>query len=379
MAQGDAAARGVAALMFIAAAGLYFAWPRITRWTADATEGDAALWLYATDVTPGDRIDGRVRVDTGLRVAIRGIRVVGAGAEQILDGGGRGWGDKITAHDYDEAKAEAAFTFEIPRDAPPGDSLDVTIELDYVAAELSGIHTFSNDDQQVEFHQTIPIHTHLASVLRRVGKALLAVLSWLAVVAGVTWATRWYARRRREPSTAWILALIPYTVAGWVWFATLLEHATRLHGWWFVAICLPFWFAALWAAARLTRFAGMTRYVAEQLMIAHDGAADAPFRGGAVAARIISLDQLETAWFGAGLVVERERGRLVLSLPGRGIAVVPMPETGTFGGGPLEVQARSRDVALAVLEAAAPLLGELRVVVDGEQFRVTGKPIPGLG
>ena len=81
----------------------------------------------------------------------------------------------------------------------------------------------------------------------------------------------------------------------------------------------------------------------------------------------------------AGLIVEREDRRFVLTLPGCGIAVVPMPEAGTFGGGPLEVRARRRDVALAVLEAAAPLLGELRVVVDGEQFRVTGKPIPGLG
>ena len=61
---------------------------------------------------------------------------------------------------------------------------------------------------------------------------------------------------------------------------------------------------------------------------------------------------------------------------GRGIAVVPMPETGTFGGGPLEVRAREREVALAVLEAVAPLLGELRVVVDGEQFRVTGRADP---
>jgi hypothetical protein len=72
MAQGDGAARGVVALLFIAAAGLYFAWPRIIRWTANETEGDAAVWIHAHDVAPGDSIDGRVRVDTGLRVAIRG-------------------------------------------------------------------------------------------------------------------------------------------------------------------------------------------------------------------------------------------------------------------------------------------------------------------
>ena len=83
-------------------------------------------------------------------------------------------------------------------------------------------------------------------MLPRGGKALLALLSWLAVVAGVTAATRWYARRRREPSTAWILGLVPYTFVGWAWFATLLEHATRLHGWWFVAICLRSGSARSW-------------------------------------------------------------------------------------------------------------------------------------
>ncbi len=379
MAQGDGAARGVAALLFIAAAGLYFAWPRIIRWTADETEGDAALWLHANDIAPGDSIDGRVRIDTGLRVAIRGIRVLGAGPPQIFGGGGPGWGDTIASHVYDEGKADVDFTLKIPPDATAGNSLDLTIEVDYVAAEMNGLDTFSNDDQQVAFHEVVPIHSSLASWLRRGGKALLALLSWLAVVAGVTGATRWYARRRREPSAAWILGLVPYTFVGWQWFATLLAHATRLHGWWFVVICLVIWFTTFVVAARLTRFAGMITYVAEQRMVAHDGALDGPFRAGAVPARIVSFDQIETAWFGAGLVVERETQRFVLTLPGHGIAVVPMPEAGTFGGGPLEVRAVRRDVALAVLEAAAPLLGELRVVVDGERFHVTGKPIPGLG
>ena len=378
MARADAGASGVVALLFVGAAALYLTWPTITRWTADETEGDAALWLYANDAAPGDDLEGRVRIDTGLRIAIRGIRVLGAGTEQVVGGQQPGWGDTITAHVTDEAKAEAEFSFTIPQDAVPGSSLDLTIELSYVAAEQSGMKSFSNAEQDEVFHQTVAVHTHLASVLRRGGKALLALLSWLAMIAGLTAATRWYAQRRREPNTAWVLGLVPYAFAGWAWFATLLEHAMRVHGWWVVAICQVIWFGAFWVVARLTRFAGMSSYVAEQVMIAHDAASDAPFRGGSIAARVTSLAPLETAWFGAGLVVRREGRRLVLTLPGRGDAVVPVPETETFGGAPFEVRAKERDVALAVLEAAAPLLGELRVVVDGEQFHVTGKPIPGL-
>lgn len=378
MARADSGASGMVALLFVAAAALYIGWPTITRWTADETEGDAALWLYANDAAPGDELAGRVRIDAGLRVAISGIRVLGAGDEQAQPGQEPGWGDTITAHETDEGKAEAGFSFTIPHDAVAGSSLRLSIELSYVAAERSGDKSFSNAEQDVVFHPVVPIRTHLASVLRRAGKALLAVLSWLALLASLTAATRWYARRRREASTAWVLGLVPYAFVGWAWFATLLEHATRVHGWWFVAICLAIWFGALLVAAQLTRFAGMTSYVAEQVMMSHDVASDAPFRGGGVAARVTPLVQLEAAWFGAGLIVRREGRRLVLTLPRRGIAVVPMHETKTFGGGPLEVLAKDRDVALAVLEAAAPLLGELRVVVDGEQFHVTGKPVEGL-
>ncbi len=137
---------------------------------------------------------------------------------------------------------------------------------------------------------------------------------------------------------------------------------------------MAIWLAAFAVAARITRYAGLVAYTAEPVLIpTEDGT---PFRGAGVAVPVKPLADLETAWFGAGLVVRRERGELVITMARKGVAIVPLPASESFGAEPFEVRAKDRVVALAVLEAVSPLLGELRVHTEGEEFRVLRKPTP---
>lgn len=347
-----ATGRLVGTLVFVALIVLYVAVPSLViELTATDVRGDVALWLYDSDAAPGDHLSATVRTDTLERSSIAYVEVYGPGRERVR----RFRGDDDDVLD---------FTIDVPQDA--GNEIAVAIEVEYVHA--GGL--WFNES----FSASIPVYGRTESLLRRSGKAALALVSWLALIALDVLRRRWYARRHRRPGRGWLLGLVPVTAVGWLWFAELLEHATRLHGWWFVMAAVAVWLLGLTLAERRTRLSGTRAYLVEQVMV--DAAPHEPFRGADVRVPVHPVSDLELAWFGAGFSVERVGDALRISKPGSGVVMIPLPASASLGGEPFEIHASDKQVAVDVLEPAAKLLGELRVHADGEQLRV-GQRIAG--
>jgi hypothetical protein len=203
-------------LIIVALAALYVAWPTLRHMTADRTGEDGMVWLYATDVAPGDVIEGRVRVEGGLRLAITRVVVRGAGADQSTAGRSPTWDDtlRIRLGGPTDAVDELAFAATIPADAAPGRTLDLEIAVEFVRAERGSTDGarvtafgFHNQAHQVSFRARVPVYRAATSVLRRVGKAALATLAWLAVIGLVVAVRRWHARRNRAVGGGWALLM----------------------------------------------------------------------------------------------------------------------------------------------------------------------------
>jgi len=359
----DTAASLLLGVVVIAAVAMYFAWSDIVRMTADAHDEHTTLWLETTDVAAGETIEGRVHVQAGMRIAIRGVIVSGAGDEQVLPGHVPHWGDQITAgrfYDRELARDELAFAVRIPGDARPGEVLHLELAIEYVTAEREYVHHgFSNREHVSTFRIDVPIHSAAMSAARRAGKAALAIAAWLAVVMTCVAGSRWYGRRRRTPGAAWLWLLIPYTLAGWFGFAWLVGDATRLHGLGFRIGALIVWFLAFAAWSRVTAGDTVRRYLVRQARIPVPGG-DA-YRSGGAQVPTRSLEEMVAAFEAAGLYVERKRTELLVTRFGTGTALVRLPAAGSFGGGePFELRSEHEAVVTAIVAAASEALGELR-------------------
>ncbi len=338
----------------------WYRWSSLERLTADATTDRGALWLPASDVAPGDVLDGHVELRAGLKVAIAGVVVNGAGAEQLIGGRQPGWGDRIETRWLapEEGRDQFDFQVRVPAEARPGEVLRLEISVEYVAAEHHGYDQFTDRWHAERFRLDVPIHSKTASVLRRVGKAGLALATWVAVVAFLVGCSRWYRRRGRAPSAAWLVLLAPHALLGWAWFSTLLEHATRLHGGWMVALYLLVWYLALAAGLWLVARHAVARYAVVQTRLP-TVAGDA-YRGGAPVPSV-ELAAMVEAWRAAGFVVEPQGDALDVAHFQGGRARVRVPASQRFGAGaPFEIHTADRATALALISAAAALLGELR-------------------
>ena len=350
---------GHAALAGICVVGLslFFYWGSLVRWTADQHDDEAMLWIYATDVAPGDTIEGRVEIESGLKLAIQRVVVSGAGEDQVVAGHPPAWGDRIeTRLGAGKASDELTFEVKVPRDTAPG-VLRLELAIEYVTAEGMVIQ-FTNEEHVKTFFVEVKVHGRAMSVARRAGKTALAIGSWLLVVVGTVLVSRWYARQRRSPGLAWLLVLAPVAVVGGWWFATLLGHALRLHGWWFVVPGVVVWLLAFAVAARVARSDAMRRFVVRQTVIPTD--ADGAYRSSGAPVPSRTVDELDAAWQGAGLAVVRRRGELEVCKIGVGTAFVPLPASGMFGGGE-ELVIRSEGDAIVgeMVTAAEQVLGPL--------------------
>lgn len=320
--------------------------PAIVTLTATEVRGDIALWLYGNDLKPGDRFRARVWTDDGLsREEVQGVRVQTSGSSY-------------------------------PARYTPGErdnDLDFDIDVPFAASgELEVVIDVASSSGGESFRYTLDVHSPTTSWLRRGVKFLLAFASWIILMLADTARRRWYVRRHRRPSRAWLLALVPVAAVGWFWFAELIEHATRLYGWLPATPALGVWLLALRISARTprSRYAGMKSYVVEQVMMESPGG-DA-FRGARTAVPMQSFAELELAWIAAGFEVDRVGNDVRLLLAKRGTAMISMPPSGILGGGePFGLQASDDDIATLALHAVTPLLGELRAHADGTQLTVS--------
>jgi hypothetical protein len=359
-------------VIFIAAAIAFLAWGSIIRITADAREGDVALWIYDTDVVRGGQIEARVRIDGGLRARIVGIAIEGGGKHQFVAGEGQQWGKKIVSSVFDRGTAEVDFQIAVPPDTSPGTTLHLEIAIDTVIARAWFVRSFGEEERHTIFHRDVVVHSPLAGALRRLGRAAIALGSAGAVIALLVLARAWYLRRDRRPGSAWIFLLVPHGGLGYAVILPQLSAATGLHGAFFGFVCLATWYAILAIPGRLTLPFGVRRYTVSPAMIPTEAMRD-PYRSAHVSPVVQPAIALEAAWMASDLVVSRKRRALSVALPGVEPAIVPVPRSGTFGGGPFEIFSSDRHTVMKMLDAVAPLLGELRCGVQGEpgelQFR----------
>ena len=327
----------------------------LDQMTADHAQEDALLWLDATDVAAGDTISGRVRVDAGLRVVITEVVVSGAGADQSTPGREPTWGGRLT-HRLGESEGhdERAFSATIPRDVAAG-TLDLEISVRQVRA-VDHAFKFVDEAHETRFRVRITIHGAKASLLRRVGKAALALGSWLLLVRIIVAAHRWHGRRRREVGTIAIALGFVVALLGGYWFGTLCSHALRLHGWWFAVVCMAAWCAAFPMAWRRTVGDRRARYLVVQAMLPVEGDA---YRGDVAVPRR-SVDDVETWLMKRGVAVQRAPGALIVTIIGVGEATLPEPATGFGGGESFVVVTEDPAVVAALTDRLGELLGKLR-------------------
>jgi hypothetical protein len=302
------------------------------RLSADDADGDVLVWFYDADAAPGQRLAGRVWVD-GVATT-----VVGGDVKLI--------GQQIGVDDCPaDCKASYAdFDFVVPEDVGDAVTLDISVET-------------RPGPEWKRFQRIVPLYGKGMSVLRRVGKAVLA-LALIGIRALLLFGlARRATRRQRDPSGFW---LVPVIAVGYLAFVPLMIDATRLLGLWFDAVALAAWFtAASWLATRLDRHIGLTSFEAHLMMV--EMAADAPFRGASSVAPIRPVEDVENAWLEVGLAVRRAGADLIVTAPGGAFAVVPVPASASFGGEPLRFRASDPDLAELMVSAATNVLGELRL------------------
>ncbi len=375
----DAVATLLGGLLLLGVGLVWFYWSSLDRMTADATTKNGELWFYASDVAPGDVLDGHVEIHAGIKVAIAGVIVNGAGPEQVTGGRQPGWEDRIETKQFLPDKGSDQFDFKVsvPLDARPGDVLHLDIAVEYVAAERQYVLSSFTDEWNAEhFRIDVPVHGKTTSILRRAGKEVLALASWAAVVAFLVALSRWHGRRGRTASAAWLLLLVPHAVLGWFWFSTLMEQATRLHGWWIVLLFMIAWYLAFAAVFLITARDGECRYtVAQTRLPPAEGDA---YRAAGADVPTVEIHELESAWLAAGFTVERKRDELHVAQYQGGHARVPVPTSQAFGGGQaFEIRSDDPDMALALITAAATLLGELKwQLASGGKLEPVGKHQP---
>jgi hypothetical protein len=342
---------------------------QIAAVTADATAENVSLWIYDSDATPGSTIDASVRIDGGERVRIERVFVDVAGQQREVEGAGDTWGEKIVVdkkHDFQDASAALDFAIEVPAGTAAGRTLPLTVRVDSVTASILG-DQFTNQRASVTFHRYIAIYSPTASRLRRVGKAAIALGSAALVVLVLSLGVRRYRRRNIEPSNAWVLLLVPYPVIGYFAFVHPLSEALRLHGAWFATVGSVAWFGVLAIPAVLTARAGMHRYTVSQVMLPSAGADHASaYREASMSVPTRPAVDIEGAWIAAGLQVHRSKRHLSVATPGVTPAIVTVPESETFGGAPFVILSRDRNTVIRMLDAIAPLLGELLCTSDHE-------------
>ncbi|MEO8705304.1 MAG: hypothetical protein ABI867_35000 [Kofleriaceae bacterium] len=334
--------RALAVLALVIAALLYFTWGTMVQWTTDDETNPIVLWLYANDAAPGDELSGRLRAETQrhrIDLSSASVSGPGLGLDQVTLAGA--------------ASEELAFTVHIPDTAAPGEPLVLTISVNHIGTVL-----VSNEPATTTFHAIVPVYSKATSLLRRGGRAALAIASWFAVVIVLLRVMRWWARRDITPSNAWLLVLLPYALLGYVWFVSLLGQALRIQGWAFSAAGMAVWLAAIVVVEVRARRFGNKRYVVAQAQLA-SGTAEA-YRAADVEVRTATPSQLARCLGATGFATTLAEGELVIRPAKRAEAIMKIPASGAFGAGePFEIASRDRDLVIDLVTMATAELGDL--------------------
>ncbi|MBV8760503.1 MAG: hypothetical protein JO257_24640 [Deltaproteobacteria bacterium] len=336
--------QAIGGLVALALAIGVFAWDDVRRLTADEQNRDAAAWFYDRDAAPGQTLGGNVWVEHG---AIEHVSVYRWTARDRPDMAVDTIGDVWVPER--QAASTQDFTFTVPADAGPGDTLDLELEIHRTRGE------------PIELRHAVTLISGGASALRRLGKALAALVLLGLLTAAVFGLKRRAMRRAGQESALW---LVPAVGLGVLSFVPLAEQATRLHGWIFMSSALAVWTIVAFAIAeRLNRRIGLVPYTAVPLLV--EMAGHEAFREANVNAPIRPVGELENAWAAIGLLVRRAGRELIVTGPGRRFAVVPVPASEVVGGAPLIIRASDPEYADLLVASASDVLGEMRFEAAG--------------
>lgn len=281
-----------------------YQWHTILSWTADGVLEPALLSLYATDVAPGDPIEGNVRIDGGLRAAVTSIVAHGPDGTQKLWSAEQPWDDQIevVTRSYSgvkipfslDASDEASFVWWVPESAPTGTELPLELETKFVIAEEQhmGAASFTNEYQTQTFQTSVHIFSKRVSILRRIGKGTLALGSLIGVIVLLVVVSRRYANKPRVLTVSAVILFVPWLSLGWLWFGTLISHATRIHGWMLALPCLLAWCSAPFISRWIRRDDRFATFVAHpKLLPAQE---DVAYRSVNVVLPTLSLAEVES-------------------------------------------------------------------------------------
>lgn len=372
--------------LFSVAFVLHTYWLNVLEWTADDSTGTSFLWLYATDVAPGDDLEGSFRIDEGFRAAITRIIVHSPTGSQTLWSKEKPWDDtiEVVARVYRDLPSfveyqhdgsdEVWFVWRVPESVSVGKKVELQLEISYVLADDEKFTAndendlyftrrvgFSNHYRTDTFAKSIDIYSPQVSALRRIGKAVLALASFFGIVMLMVIVPRRCAKKPPWMKLATVIAFLPLLIAGGIWFETLISHATRLHGWWLVVLCLMAWCTAPFIAARFRRYDRFAKYLARPRPLPSLG--DDPFRSAKVQASTRPLFEVEAALSRQGIAVYRRRHELIAVRNGMATAGqvhLAIPQNELFGDGQ-SIHIRSDDQAFAVEVVAmlGRIVGEL--------------------
>lgn len=386
--------RGLLGLVTIVGAFvLYFAHQPLRRLGADATSGDASVWVYTPHVAPGDTITLGITVYGGADIGIEEIVVRDGDRELRVRGGGADWGSTITTRQTaSDAEDSIDVEVEVPPDARPGSTLRLAIDVRYAVARTYLPGSFSNDADAHQLVVEVPVRTPAGALFHR-GLAAGWALGLLGVICLlVAWGTprfeRWVERTQLlGDGEIAALFLILVTVGnamfvGHAFFALPLVAATGWTGTWFFVVACAVWAIAPFVAAVIGYKRDKKRAELSDLEVRAvegrprlergapyrpepDAAGEALARTRRVEAAPVTLAAVADALRAAGLDVEVKGKRIrVAGDDGKG------PTTILQAGDPARVtvetlRVRNRDMraALDVLHAALPVLGpvELRL------------------
>jgi hypothetical protein len=214
------------------------------------------LFLRTPFPTPGSEVAVEVEARGGSRTGL--VRARALDGEQLLaerEGAGATWGYTIV-EGKTRGSAVETLQFALPARLAAGDTLHLTVDVEYVCAMSSGTH-FTNERRHDTVMLDVPV---LASAgparLLLIVRALGLFLLWLGLVWGVTWlfvnSTGGGADGEME-GIGLLMGLMGGGMLGYWFFARALMAAAETPAtvwavlWTALWIALPLWLAWRWA------------------------------------------------------------------------------------------------------------------------------------
>ncbi|MCB9559691.1 MAG: hypothetical protein H6708_04725 [Kofleriaceae bacterium] len=370
----------------------------LRRSTADASDGAVSVWIYTPHVAPGDTLTLGVRVAGGDAIGIEDVTVTADGKTLRVRGDGATWGSMIVTNHHG-AEDSLDVEVEVPRDATPGDTLRLAVEVAYVEAASSG-SSFHNARGRGAVQLAVSVRSPTMRAVRRLlsgGRALatLGALCLLVWYAGpwLGWLNRQDGGGGEALGVLFIALLVLNGFVGYAVFILPLVAATAWTGSWLFVVAGIVWFAApIWVAIKHRRRGGVRGVKGDladfQLRPVVGRTLGTPYRTDAAAAHEVlagaprvdttthPIAVVEAALREVGLRATA-RGKLITIVDDRGrVATLRVRRPARVAIAGMTLRSRDNLVSIDVARALVPLYGPLRLsgpllglLIDGTRSR----------